>query len=200
MSSHKTPKRIGIYAGTFNPVHAGHVAFALQALKAGKLDALFFMPERQPRGKPGVEHFGHRVAMLRRASKPHSRFGVLEMPDVNFSVGRTIPRLKKQFPNSELVFLFGSDVVPSIHAWQNADQLLENYEIIAGLRGNDTEQTLKALTASWPQKIHFVHSYAPAVSSHKIREALRRRQYDAQGLLASVRRYSDRHWLYVSLA
>jgi nicotinate-nucleotide adenylyltransferase len=69
--------RIGIYSGTFDPVHSGHISFALQSLKAAKLDKVYFLPERRPRNKQQVEHFGHRVAMLKRAIKPYPEFNVL---------------------------------------------------------------------------------------------------------------------------
>src|SRR4051812_4657029 len=95
-------KRIGIYAGTFDPVHSGHVSFALQALKAAELDKVYFLPERRPRNKQHVEHFGHRTAMLKRAAQPHSQFEVLEMVDISFSVERTLPKLQKQFEGDQL--------------------------------------------------------------------------------------------------
>lgn len=195
-------KRIGIYAGTFNPVHAGHIAFALQAMKAAKLDGLFFMPERKPRYKLHVEHYGHRVAMLRQAVQPHPRFGVLDMVDISFSIDKTLPRLKKQFPKAELVFLFGSDVVQDLPDWPNADSLLKNFEIVVGVREHDDKFALEAEIASWPvapKRMIIFESYAPSVSAGRIREALRLHQ-PAQGLLRSVERYSNSHWLYVSLA
>ena len=82
--------RIGIYAGTFDPVHIGRVTFALQSLEAAKLDEVYFLPERRPRGKATPEHFGHRVGMLKRALEPHERLRVLELVDVNFSVEKDI--------------------------------------------------------------------------------------------------------------
>lgn len=194
--------RVGIYAGTFDPVHAGHIAFALQAMKIGKLDALYFLPERRPRSKQSVEHFGHRVAMLRRAVKPHRLFGVLELPDVNFSVQRTVPRLKKRFPKSELVFLFGSDVAPGIDSWPHSRQLLQGTDIIIGLRADTDKSTVQSAVSAWstsPKQLYLIDSFAPHVSSGVIREALKRREYNVRGLLASVRRYSDHNWLYVSL-
>src|ERR1700712_538230 len=103
--------RIGIYAGTFHPVHAGHITFALQALEAAQLDMVYFMPERRPRHKQQVEHFAHRVAMITRAAKPYQYFDVLEFVDVNFSIERTLPALQQRFAGDELVFLFGSDVL-----------------------------------------------------------------------------------------
>lgn len=197
----KTRQRVGFYAGTFNPVHAGHISFALQAAQAAKLDKLYFVPERQPRGKAGVEHFGHRVGMLRQALQPHPHFDVLELVDVNLSVVRTFPKLQQQFYGSELVFLFGSDVVSSMAAWPNIEQLLMGSELVIGLRHNDTAHSVQHVVAEWsmqPKAFRVVSSYAPNISSGRVREALYQRRW-AKGLLPSVERYSRRHWLYVSV-
>ena len=197
-----TARRIGIYAGTFNPVHAGHVAFALQALKEARLDMVYFLPERQPRHKTGVEHFAHRVAMLKQAAQPHPRFGVLELTDVKFTPERTVAKLRRQFSGSQLVFLFGSDVIPDLTDWPRFERLLEGSELVIGLREQSDRIVVEKSVASWavqPQAVKIFVSYAADVSSGKVRAALRRRTH-AHGLLASVRRYSNRHWLYVSLA
>jgi nicotinate-nucleotide adenylyltransferase len=193
--------RIGIYAGTFDPVHAGHVSFALQSLEAAKLDRVYFLPERRPRAKQGVEHFGHRVAMLQRALKPYKKFEVLELVDVSFSMQRTLPELQKLFADSQLVFLFGSDVVTQLPDWPHVDKLLKTSEVVVGMRSQDDEQKLREALAAWevrPLALTLFHSYAPHVSSGKIREALRFRK-KVPGVLKSVERYSDKHWLYVSL-
>jgi nicotinate-nucleotide adenylyltransferase len=195
--------RIGIYAGTFDPVHAGHITFALQAIEAADLEVVYFLPERRPRAKQQVEHFGHRVAMLKKACRPHPRLKVMEMVDVNFSVSRTLPKLQELFANNQLVFLFGSDVVPGIADWPNAANLLKNHELVIGLRGDDRRAEIHKIIETWqpqPKAVTVFESYAPDVSSGKIREALRLRQPAAKGTLKSVERYSDRHWLYVSLA
>jgi nicotinate-nucleotide adenylyltransferase len=195
-------KRVGIYAGTFDPVHAGHVTFALQALKAAGLDKVYFLPERRPRGKQHVEHFGHRVAMLKRATRPHPQFEVLELVDVNFSVERTLPRLRQQFAGNQLVFLFGSDIVPSLQNWSKSEYLLKDNELVIGLRYGDKREELHKIVENWPAQpkaVTVFPSYAPDVSSGRVREALRRRK-QAKGLLRSVERYSDHHWLYISLA
>jgi nicotinate-nucleotide adenylyltransferase len=193
--------RVGIYAGTFDPVHAGHITFALQALEAAGLDKVYFLPERRPRAKHNVEHFGHRVAMLNRAIKPYPEFEVLELVDVNFSVERTLPQLQRQFADDELIFLFGSDVITDLADWPNADRLLANSELVVGLRAQDDNQTLKDMISAWPTQpraVTMFASWAPDVSSGTVRAALRQRQ-PTSGLLKSVERYSDHHWLYVSL-
>jgi len=195
-------KRIGIYAGTFDPVHAGHVTFALQALQVANLDAIYFLPERQPRHKHGVEHLAHRIAMLKRAAQPHPRFQVLELPDVNFSVERTLPKLQQQFAGSQLVFLFGSDVISGFMSWPRIERLLQTSELVIGLRSADDQENVERQIAAWPVRpkaLKVFASYAPDISSGKVRAALRHRSH-TRGLLMSVQRYSNRHWLYISLA
>ncbi|HSX46278.1 MAG TPA: nicotinate-nicotinamide nucleotide adenylyltransferase [Candidatus Saccharimonadia bacterium] len=194
--------RIGIYAGTFDPVHSGHMAFALQSLKAANLDRICFLPERRPRQKHQVEHFGHRVAMLNRAAKPYPEFTVLELVDVSFNVDRTLPFLQRMFPGDELVFLFGSDIVPGLAQWPHVEKLLQASELVIGLRFKDDRAKIHEIVESWqtqPKAVTIFESFAPEVSSGKVRQALRERQY-AKGVLKSVERYSDHNWLYVSLA
>lgn len=196
-----TGKRIGIYAGTFDPVHAGHVTFALQAMKAARLDSVVFLPERQPRGKVGAEHFGHRAAMISRAIKPHLQFALMELEDRAFTVRRTLSRLQTTFPEAQLVMLMGSDTALSVPDWPHAEQLLSSCEIVVGVRSQHQFADIERITAQWeksPVALTLIESYASEVSGRSIREALRRQQ-SAKGLLASVARYARYHWLYVSM-
>jgi nicotinate-nucleotide adenylyltransferase len=194
--------RIGIYSGTFNPVHSGHVTFALQTLQAANLDKIYFLPERRPRYKKHVEHYGHRVAMIRQALQLHPKLEVLETDDVSFTVSRTLPRLELRFPGAELVFLMGSDVVTHLQTWPNAEMLLQRCELAIGLRAEAPWHELRLRLSALPierSHIHIVESYAPDVSSKQVRQGLRERRY-VRGLLSSVVHYSNRNWLYVSLS
>ncbi|HSW37824.1 MAG TPA: nicotinate (nicotinamide) nucleotide adenylyltransferase [Candidatus Saccharimonadales bacterium] len=194
-------RRIGIFAGTFDPVHSGHISFALQAAERAKLDKLYFLPERRPRAKHGVEHFAHRIAMLKKAARPYSKFDVMEVEDVSFTISRTLPKLQKKFQNSQLVFLFGSDIVVSLPAWSQANNMLKNCELVVGVRAEDSLEKIVQLIKTWPvqpKALTIFDSYAPDVSSSSVREALRK-QNPGNGLLSSVKQYSKQHWLYVSL-
>jgi nicotinate-nucleotide adenylyltransferase len=195
-------RRIGIYAGTFDPVHAGHIAFALQAMQVAKLDRLYFLPERRPRSKKHVEHFGHRVAMLKQATKPHPKFDVLEFDDVSFTIKRTLPKLEALHPDARLVFLVGSDVAEHMGHWDNLERLFATSEILVGIRDMHDAENLQNMIADWkiqPLDAKVIKSHAAAVSSMKVREALRMRK-PTPGILPSVARYSDKNWLYISLA
>lgn len=192
-------KRIGIYSGTFDPVHAGHVTFALQAREAARLDKVYFMPEREPRRKVGVEHYGHRYAMLERAVRPHTHLAVLDTTDKYFNVTRTLPRLQQLFPGVELVLLLGSDVAQFVPQWQHVDTLVKNVSFCIGLRtGAEREAVAQIFTELGlpAERLIMIESYAADVSSSGIRDALRARR-TVRGLLTSVHKYAQKEWLYL---
>jgi len=193
--------RVGIFAGTFDPVHTGHITFALQAIDQAKLDEVMFLPERRPRGKPATEHYGHRVAMLRQALKPHVKLSLLELVEAQFTVRRTMSHLRGVVGDAELALLMGSDVLPYIPDWPHADQLLKQIELIVGVRAGESPEAVRLRVETWsihPRKLTVFESYAPVVSSGAVRQALRQRQV-AAGVLSSVLRYSRQNWLYVAL-
>lgn len=194
-------KRVGIYAGTFNPIHAGHIGFALQAKQAAQLDEVCFLPERHPRHKVGVEHYGHRVAMINKAIAPYGYFSIGELPDIRFTVKKTLPELEKRYKDCRLVLLIGSDVISHLHKWEYGERLLNSVELVVGLRAGDQELDIKASIEALPvvpQDVYLFQSYGDDISSSKIRNALLAGEY-TKGLLKSVQHYSNKHWLYVSV-
>jgi nicotinate-nucleotide adenylyltransferase len=179
-------RRIGIYAGVFDPVHSGHISFALQALHEVNLDEVYFLPERKPYRKPGAEHYGHRVAMLRQALQPHSQLALAEVVDRRFTVKQTVQRLRKTFQETELVFLMGADVFAQFAVAVRSPEELQAV--------NATLQFLEIPT----NFIQIIDTLSPKISSTNMRNAIRRHTYTS-GLLASVEKYAKREWLYASV-
>lgn len=131
-------KRVGVFSGTFDPVHFGHVSFALSALECAQLDRVVFLPERSPRGKVEVGDFAHRVAMLRLVVRQSDKLDVLVLDDEQFTVDRTLPALQRQFRGTQLVFLCGSDVIQTFKfRWPGLTMLLANVELAVGLRAGE---------------------------------------------------------------
>lgn len=192
--------KIGIFSGSFDPVHAGHIAFALEAAQTASLDKVYFLPEALPRHKSGVTHFAHRLAMLKIALKPHKSLEVLELADKQFSVSKTLPKLQKKFAGDELHLLIGSDVLVSLAAgqWELSEHLLSSMSLVVGVRGrqkaHDTESLLQFVQA----KGLIVQTDRPHVTSREIREALMVGQTHAE-LLGSLQSYIKKNWLYASL-
>lgn len=190
-------KRIGIFSGSFDPVHEGHVALALQAIKRAKLDCVYFSPETKPRRKHSVTHFAHRVEMLRLATKDYPVLEVLELPDSQFSVAKTLPRLKHRYPKADLFFICGGDMLEHMPSWPFIERFLSNVGLIVGARDKSTGQ-VEDLLSRLPKpalETHIITSKLPHVSSRELRQAIGNQQ-KADGLLASTIKYIDVNWLY----
>ena len=188
-----------MYSGSFDPVHVGHIAFALGALKAARLDYVYFLPECEPRRKTGVTHFGHRVAMLKRALKPHTKLGILELTQRRFTVLKSLPEIRAYTGTATLVFLVGSDVALHMPNWPYVASLLRGNEVCVGLRSRVSKKhVLRALerTGLDDTKVHVFTPFAAQVSSSQIRTSIRARQ-KMYGVLLSVYSYAKQEWLYL---
>lgn len=191
-------KRIGIYSGTFDPVHNGHVGFALNALETLELDQVVFIPEKSPRGKvkESVTDLAHRFELLVRAVAPYEALSVRLLSAEQFCVLGTLPELRSMFGDSELYLLIGSDVVATFdHRWNNLDQVFQNFRLVIGLRAGDTKrhvkQLLKALDVGVRPKYVCIESPIAAASSTRVRSGITVRDIAPQ-----VSSYIQKHQLY----
>lgn len=193
------PLRIGVYVGTFDPVHAGHIAFALQAIQSAELHKVIFLPERRPHRRTGPEHYAHRVVMLTHALEPHVRMSVLEVPEIRFSTKQTVPQLQMRYPTAQFAYLVGEDALEEVAAWPHASELFRTAELIINATSLDAVRGQMSRIPIDPRKVHVISSFAADIRSTKVRQAIRSGSY-TQGLLTSVRNYAHREWLYVSSA
>jgi nicotinate-nucleotide adenylyltransferase len=134
-------RRIGIYPGTFDPIHQGHIAFALQAIEICKLDQVVFLPEIRPRGKENITDVNTRLNHLEQATKGQPSLITFLAMSSPFTVERTLPELRNAFPDSKMTLLIGSDVFSHISEWHNVSLLLRSVNIVVGLRHGDKPVT-----------------------------------------------------------
>lgn len=140
-----TRRKIGIYPGTFDPVHEGHTAFALAAQQALGLEKVVFLPEADPRNKPDASNLHHRLTMLNHAIKPYSELPSLVLDEPRFTVSSTLPILQRTFPDARLVLLIGSDVALTLPHWPGISKLLSTMDIVIGMRAQDSTERLDTL-------------------------------------------------------
>jgi nicotinate-nucleotide adenylyltransferase len=188
--------RIGIFSGSFDPIHKGHIAFALQAIDRTKLDEIYFLPEVKSRYKSETSHISHRLAMLELAIKPYSKLKILELPDRQFTVAKTLPRLKQHFKHNDLLLIIGSDVLEHIESWPLAESLIEQIGLIIGVRNN--HKINKEIFRLKPKELFFIDSKQPTISSSQIRRAVKKGK-SAPGSLTAVDVYIKKHWLYSAI-
>lgn len=185
--------RVGIFSGTFDPVHRGHIAFALAALKQCQLDKVVLLPERSPRGKLGVSDFKHRLRMLRLAVRPHRKLSVLALPDTQFTAQQTLPQLQAKYPGAQLVMLLGSDVVQTFgFRWPGLDTLLQSVELAISTRAGESESALREFldTLDQPFTATFVNGPHAHLSATEVRKG------NLQGIEPLVRDYIEQNQLY----
>lgn len=191
------PLKIGIYNGSFDPVHTGHIIFALKAQKIAGLEHVYFMPERRPQDNTEAEHYVHRTAMLQRALAPYSQFSPIDLPDARFTA-RTIPRLQLEAPGAELSLL----TTASQLLWHNGDwpKVYERLHMVIAVTSNEQlAEVLERVNASNLRfrNMTFVDIGTNHISSAAIRQGMRSGK-KVHGLLPSVWRYARTQWLYIS--
>ncbi|MGB5686801.1 MAG: nicotinate (nicotinamide) nucleotide adenylyltransferase [Candidatus Electrothrix sp.] len=131
--------RIGLFGGTFDPVHNGHLAIARQAAEEARLDQVLFIPSADPPHKktPGASYW-HRVDMLEIILKTsfsgapvdqdyQDRFAIslleAELPFPSYTVD-TLFELKKRLLNARCYFIIGADSLLDLHCWYQYQKLL----------------------------------------------------------------------------
>ncbi len=194
--------KVGIYSGTFDPVHEGHIAFARQAIREFDLDKVFLLPEPRPRRKQGIKAFEHRVNMLKIATKKDKKLGVIILEQPRFTPHETLPLLNERFKGAKIYMLMGDDLLDHFTDtnWPQLNTLLESLEFIIGLRKYDTDQ-VKKIANIINETNGTVFSYqvlqinANEVSSQKIKEKIKKHN-TYLGLERSVVKYIKDNRLY----
>ena len=122
--------RLGIFGGSFDPPHIGHLLAAVDAYEALSLDKLFFIPAAvQPLkvgGAPAAAH--QRLAMVRLLVGADPRFAVdsveIDRAGLSYTVD-TLETFAQRFPNAERFFLIGEDAMSAFGAWRQPEQILK---------------------------------------------------------------------------
>lgn len=153
------PRTIGLLGGTFNPVHAGHLSIAREALQLFALDAVWFIPCAVPPHKPvhNLASNADRLAMLNLALAGESRFAALpiefERPGKSYTVD-TVRALQALHPDAGFVFIIGADTLPELHTWHKPLELLAAVRIVTLARpGFVPDPAALHLPEPWPARL-----------------------------------------------
>ncbi len=195
-------KRVGIFSGSFDPVHDGHIAFAEAAIKQCKLDKVFFLVEPRPRRKQGVKALEHRSAMVRIALKHHPHLGSILLHQSRFTVQDTMPVLQARFKGAELFMLLGDDFFTHLSSWPQLDDLVNSVRFIVGTRSHSRSEIDRHVrniekTKGLSFNFHLITTPVSSQSSRAIRQQFKKNQ-PVTGLAPDVQRYILRHQLYAS--
>lgn len=161
-------RRIGIYGGSFNPVHFGHVGLAKWVIENTDLDELWLMVSPNNPLKPAnlLAPEGERLAAVREAVKdiPH-----VKASDFEFSLPRpsytanTLRELQKAYPDTEFTLIIGEDNIAIFDRWREYEFILANFRIFVyprrenlsddGLTAKRSNSLQDGLTTQWSNRI-----------------------------------------------
>lgn len=131
--------RIGIFGGTFDPVHYGHLILAERCRDIGQLDRIIFVPVKQSPLKPNapIATDSQRLEMLSLAISGHLAFEPsmfeIESQDANFTVD-TLRHFANELASNDLFFLLGSDALASFADWKQPDQICQLATLLVVMR------------------------------------------------------------------
>ena len=128
-------KKIGIYSGSFNPIHHGHVMLANYLVEFSDLDELWFVvtPQNPLKQKEELLDDAERLKLVQLAVGDDPRFHVsdieMHLPTPSYTIN-TLTSLSEQNPDVEFVFICGMDSLQNMKNWREYQKILDNYELL----------------------------------------------------------------------
>lgn len=189
--------RIGVFGGTFDPVHNGHLIMAQEAVARLKLDRMLFVAANRPSHKraPDLADVEHRVAMLRLATRGNQRFEVSRLEADRGGPSYTVNTLESlhRATRGDLFFLMGQDSLEEFGGWRRPERIVELARLVVVPRG---ERDMPSLPPALRRRIVYVKPPRIGICSTEIRRRLKRGlpvRYWTPDLVLS---YMTRHGLY----
>ena len=152
---------IGLFGGTFDPVHFGHLRLATELAEAFHLDNVVFIPAGLPyhRGRDAHATSEERLTMLKLATQRDARFGVddreLKREGPTYTYDTLAEIRKERGPDQPLVFLSGSDSFEKINTWHRWTELFDLAHFVVAIRADDQEWQSRGPGAfpkdAWPR-------------------------------------------------
>lgn len=196
--------RVGIFPGSFDPIHEGHISYACAVGKQFKLDKVFFLVEPRPPRKQGVRALEHRIAMTQLAIEGDTHLGVIVLEEARFAVDSTWSKITARFPEAELYMIMGEETLHHIAMWpQIAAFVHAAPHFVIGLRDDaaklEVQERLYTLqhTKAFPFVYHLVQEPRPTIHSRTIRTSLKKGKIPST-ISPKVAGYVTTHKLYIS--
>lgn len=168
--------KIGLFFGSFNPIHIGHLAIANYMAEYTNMDEIWFVvsPHNPLKNKSSLLSDHHRLELVNKAIEryPNFRSSNVEfgMPKPSYTID-TLTYLKEKNPSHDFTLIIGSDNLKSFTKWKNYDLILNNHELFVYPRPNFKSEDVKL-----EGNIRIVNAPLMEISSSFIREAIKEKK------------------------
>lgn len=191
--------KIGLYFGTFNPIHVGHMIIANHLAEHSNLDQIWMMvtPHNPLKEKSTLLNDFQRLHLVHLATEDFLKIKPSDfefrLPQPNYTVN-TLAHLQDKYPKNEFSLIMGEDNLKNLHKWKNYEAILENHEIYVYPRISSDIENLQFKNNP---KIHKINAPIVEISSTFIRESIKNGK-NVQPLLPSkVWEYIDKSGFYL---
>ena len=197
-------ERLGLFGGTFDPPHLGHLILASEAQSQLELTRLLWTVTPDPPHKQDqlITPLEHRLAMVKLAIQDNRSFELSEIelkrPGPHYTVD-TIRLLAEQNPGAEIVPIIGGDSLHDLPTWHHPQEILYRAHWVGVMRRPGEETNLQALERKLPgisAKVHYVDAPLLEIASREIRERVASRKPFRYYLPLPVYEYINQHHLY----
>ncbi|WP_075342959.1 nicotinate (nicotinamide) nucleotide adenylyltransferase [Tenacibaculum agarivorans] len=186
-------KNVGLYFGTFNPIHIGHLIIANHMVENSDLDEIWMVvtPHNPFKKKSTLLDNHHRLEMVYRATEDYDKISPsdieFKLPQPNYTV-HTLAHISEKFPTHQFSLIMGEDNLKSLHKWKNYETILEHHNIYVYPR--ISEGKVETQFGNHP-KIHKVAAPIIEISSTMIRNAIKDKKNSRPLLTDAVWKYVD---------
>ena len=168
--------KVGLFFGSFNPVHNGHMIIANFMLEFSDLEQIFFVvsPQNPFKEKASLLEDYHRLALVKEAIGDTDKYYACDiefkMPKPSYTID-TLTYLNEKYPDKEFSLIMGSDNLKNFHKWKNSSQIIDNYRLYVYPRPGFDEAEVKR-----NKNITIVEAPLVEISSTFIRNAVKEKK------------------------
>ena len=188
--------KIGLYFGTFNPIHIGHLIIANHMAEHSDLDQIWMVvtPHNPHKKKSSLLDDYHRLNMVHLATEDFPKIQPsdieFKLPQPNYTVN-TLAHLQEKFPQHEFSLIMGEDNLNSLHKWKNYEMILEEHDLYIYPRRESDGGDLKHHA-----RVKWIDAPIMEVSSTMIRKAIKDKKDVRFFLPAAVASYVEEMSFY----
>lgn len=189
---------VGLYFGTFNPIHTGHLIIANHLLENSNLDEVWMVvtPHNPHKKKSSLLEDYHRLQMIHLATETYDKIKPsdieFKLPQPNYTIN-TLVHLKEKFPKYRFSLIMGEDNLKSLHKWKNYELILQDYDIYVYPRISESEIPEQFINHP---RIHKVDAPIIELSSTFIRNSIKEGKNIRPMLSDKVWEYIDHNLFY----
>ena len=188
--------KVGLFFGSFNPIHVGHLILANYMAQFTDLDKVWLVvsPHNPLKNKSSLLADYHRMALVQRAIEYNTK---LKASDVEFKLSQpsytinTLIHLTEKYPQNKFVLIMGADNLTTFHKWKNYEEILSNYEIYVYPRPGYDGGNLKNSAS-----VKFIEAPIMEISSTFIRQAIKNKKDVRYMLSDAVHQYIQEMHFY----